>query len=281
MQVGIQGRSAEVSRQGKGAPVVLLHGSASSGAQWRSLTSLLADRHNVLAPDLIGYGSTPGWAARGGFSLAREASLVRGVLGALGEPAHLVGHSYGGAVALHIARAHPELLSSLTLIEPVAFHLLREGDAIDAQALREIEDIAGTLSRALARGDHSDGMGRFVDYWNGAGTWAASAEDKRRALMTHLGKIVLDFEATLNEPAGLEAMRRIAAPTLIVQGGCTTLPARCVCKMLEDAIPGATLRIVRSAGHMLPLTHRDEVNALVARHLLAWPGSAGAQALAA
>ena len=60
---------------------------------------------------------------------------------------------------------------------------------------------------------------------------------------------------------------KIALPTLLLQGGCTTLPSRCVCKRLRDALPAALFRVVQGAGHMLPLTHRDAVNALIAEHL--------------
>jgi pimeloyl-ACP methyl ester carboxylesterase len=262
--------------QGKGAPVVLLHASGSSGTQWRSLAARLATRYHVFAPDLIGYGSTPGWNGRGGFCLAHEAALVRGLLGGLGEPAHLIGHSYGGAVALQVARTRPELLRSLTVIEPVAFHLLRDGDAVDGAALREIEGVAAAVSHALEQNDRERGFGAFFDYWNGPGSWAAVPADKRPGLAATLDKVALDFVAALTEPAGLEDMADIAVPTQVLQGGCTTLPARCICKLLSAAIPGASLRIVRGAGHMLPLTHRDEVNALVAAHILACSGEAPA-----
>src|SRR5512138_3457520 len=101
-------------------PVILLHCSGSSGAQWRTLASTLEARHLVAAPDLIGYGSAAPWTGRAPFSLAQEAGPILSLIGTLGEPVHLVGHSYGGAVALHIALTRPELVRSLTLIEPAA-----------------------------------------------------------------------------------------------------------------------------------------------------------------
>jgi pimeloyl-ACP methyl ester carboxylesterase len=248
------------------SPVVLLHCSGSSGAQWRALAAQLGARHRVAAPDLIGYGSRAPW--RGGeFSLAREAAAVRSLLGRLGEPAHLVGHSYGGTVALHIARTRPELLGSLTLIEPSAFHLLRNGDATDAAALREIMAVAADAGAALAAGDHGDGFGRFVDYWSGPGSWTGMPAEKRAAFAPQLAKVALDFHAIFSEPAELEDVRDIALPTLVLQGGCTKLPSRRVCERLRRAMPEARFEIVPGAGHMLPLTHREPVNALIAAHI--------------
>jgi pimeloyl-ACP methyl ester carboxylesterase len=243
--------------------MVVLHCSGSSGAQWRALAAKLAGRYEVITPDLYGYGAGAPWAGRGDFSLAQEAAPIRSSLGRLGEPVHLVGHSYGGAVALHIARTRPEHVRSLALIEPSAFHLLRGGDAVDLAALAEITAVAAQATTALAGGDYLGGFGRFVDYWSGPGSWAAMPAERRVAFAPQLAKVALDFHALLDEPAELEDVQDIAVPTLLVQGGCTTLPSRCVCKRLREALPAAQFRVVQGAGHMLPVTHRDQVNSLI------------------
>lgn len=227
--------------------IVLLHCSGASGAQWRSLAARLDGRYRVLAPDLAHPGT-----------LAKEAAGVRSLIGRGGETVHLVGHSYGGAVALHVARTRPELVRTLTLIEPSAFHLLRDGDVIDAAALAEITAVAGDARASLAAGDDAAGYGRFVEYWTG---------EKRAMAVPPLARIVRDFDALLGEPAQLEDLCDIAAPTLLVQGGGTRLPSRCVCARLRTALPQAAFRVVQGAGHMLPLTHRDQVNTLIHAHL--------------
>jgi pimeloyl-ACP methyl ester carboxylesterase len=247
--------------------VILLHCSGSSGAQWRSLALRLAGRFRVLTPDLIGYGSAAPWAGRGEFCLAQEAAPIRGMIGMLEEPVHLVGHSYGGAVALHIARTRPDLLRSLTLVEPSAFHLLRGGDEFDQAALDEIGGVAAVARETLASGDYMRAFGHFVDYWSGPGAWAAMPAEKREQYAPQLHKVALDFHALLNEPADLEHVKDIDLPTLLVQGSGTTLAARSVCKRLREALPAAQFRVVQGAGHMAPVTHRDEVNRLIAAHL--------------
>ena len=62
-------------------------------------------------------------------------------------------------------------------------------------------------------------------------------------------------------------MRDLGLPTLIVQGGATRLPLRCICGLLRSAMPQAKFEVVPDAGHMLPITHRDRVNALIAAHI--------------
>jgi len=264
MRIDIYGTSVEFTQEGSGEPVILLHSSGSSGAQWRSLAECLSARYQVIAPDLYGYGRTADWGGRGIFCLAHEAALLRGLMERLDEPAHLVGHSYGGALAMHLARTGTEL-RSLALIEPVAFHLLR-GER-DAAAFREISGVAESVVGAIGCGDYAAGFGRFVDYWSGAGAWASMPAAKRDALVPRLAKVALDFHATLNEPARLEDFARLAVPMLIVQGGRTAAPTRRICERLACAVPGAKLEIVDGAGHMAPMTHRDAVNDLIVAHL--------------
>jgi pimeloyl-ACP methyl ester carboxylesterase len=255
----VSGSRVEYLEQGSGEPVVLLHSSGASGAQWRALAERLSTRYRVIAPDLYGYGATAHWPGRGVFSLAHEAEIVHAMLGRVGEPAHLVGHSYGGAVALYVARLRSDLLRSLTVIEPVAFHLLKDRS--------EIIEVAERIARALACGDYLGGFGSFTDYWSGAGSWDTVPAAKRDAMAARLAKVALDFHATLSEPARAEDFRMLALPTLLVKGTCSPLPTRRICELLSRVLPESQLATIEGAGHMAPLTHRERVNALIGAHL--------------
>src|SRR4051794_22500198 len=80
--------------------VVAFHSSAGAGRQWRKFGERLAPRFNVVAPDFHGCGSSDPWPGLRPFRLRDEAALVP-LLAARdgGSPVHLVGHSWGGAVA--------------------------------------------------------------------------------------------------------------------------------------------------------------------------------------
>jgi pimeloyl-ACP methyl ester carboxylesterase len=246
--------------EGYGEPVLLLHSSASSSAQWRWLAERLSDRYRVIAPDLHGYGGTPGWCGRGPFRLEHEAKLVTALLGRTGERAHLVGHSFGGAVALHVARTRPDLLATLTVIEPIAFHLSQREDIV---GYVEILDLVHRVTNALSSGDYFRGAAAFIDYWTGAGAWEALAAEKRSALAASMAKVALDFEASLHEPASLRDFASLALPTLVVQGSRSPRTTRRLCELLAQVLPDAELRTIEGAGHMAPLTHRDAVEQLV------------------
>ncbi len=102
-------------------PIVFLHGWALSDRTYRrSLRELARRGHTVLAPALPGFGATPPLAADA-TSLAAYASWLVEFLDASGvdEPVTLVGHSFGGAVAIKCAHDHPERVSRLVLVNSI------------------------------------------------------------------------------------------------------------------------------------------------------------------
>jgi pimeloyl-ACP methyl ester carboxylesterase len=257
------------SDTGAGEPVVMLHCTSASGSAWRSLAARLGEDFRAIATDQWGCGASAEWPGRKPFSLEHEAAPVIAILRSLGYRAHLVGHSYGGSVALRVAREAPELLKSLTLIEPSSFHMLRHPP--EAAALfAEISAIDETTAHACRIGDLWGGMGRFVDYWSGEGAWAAMPEPAQAKMAPRLAKVLLDFRALIHEPCGIEAYAAIALPTLLICGERTRAPSRRIVQMLAEALPQAQVETIPGAGHMSPLTHAAEVNEKIAAHLRAW-----------
>lgn len=252
------------------APAVLLHSSASTANQWRDLKALLESTRAVATPEQWGCGATPAWRGSGVFALAEEAAPLIELLEAADRPVHLAGHSYGGGVALHIARRRPELLCTLTLIEPTAFHLLKDGAGDDRAAYREIVSVAESIGLSLACGYRGDGMARFVDYWNGAGTWDGMSPGRQDVLVARVMKVPLDFRALLHEAAAAADFQSVAVPTLLVRGTESPRPAVRVAEVLSRTLPQCSTVCIAGAGHMVPLTHGPEVNPLirdfVARH---------------
>ncbi len=117
-----------VTEWGAGPCVVLIHGGTpQGGAVAFEAQRPLAERWRLILPDRPGHGATP---RDGREDFARDAELIAPLLDG---GAHLVGHSYGGMVALCIASDHPETVRSLTLIEPPAYTL-----AIDDPAVAEM-----------------------------------------------------------------------------------------------------------------------------------------------
>lgn len=253
---------------GAGVPVIALHGSAATSGQWRFLAGCLEGRFRVVAPDLPGYGRSEA-LEEGAPDLARVAARLVPLIDAAGEPVHLVGHSFGGAVALKIARAMPERVRSLTLIEPASFHLLRDGKAPDRRLHAEIMGVASDVRGFVHEGDPWNGMARFVDYWHGPGAWARSSDALRLTLAACIGQVDADFAAIAAEQETLDDCAAVAVPTLCVMGLESPAVSMRVTELVAEAIPGARLELVPDAGHMAPLTDPHVVDPMIRRHLLA------------
>jgi pimeloyl-ACP methyl ester carboxylesterase len=256
---------------GSGPAVVLLHGSASSRHQWRKLATQLSDRYRVLVPDLHGYGETilhdtapP--------RLSDELGIVRGLADHIGEPFHLVGHSFGGAIALGAARLVHEQLASLTLFEPAAFHFLR--DAGDTEAWSEIDDIAQQHMGYAWERKLEACADVMMGYWIGIPAWKAMPQEKRAAIIATMPKVAFEWRwITLIEDS-LARYARIDAPTLLLRGAHTRVPPRRVIDLLRNTLPNCRVEEIQGAGHMAPLTHPEIVNAVIQAHIDRHPAAA-------
>ena len=114
-EVVIHGHRVSFRRAGTGSALVLIHGITGSSRTWEDVIPPLAERHTVIAPDLLGHGESA--KPRGDYSLGAYASGVRDLLIALGiDKATVVGHSLGGGVAMQFAYQFPERVERLVLV---------------------------------------------------------------------------------------------------------------------------------------------------------------------
>src|SRR3954469_9527412 len=115
VEVRLHGHRVNFNIAGQGPPIVLIHGVAGRAAQWDETMLLLAERHTVIAPDLLGHGESA--KPRGDYSLGAFASGVRDLLIGLGlERTTIVGHSLGGGIAMQFAYQFPEHCERLVLV---------------------------------------------------------------------------------------------------------------------------------------------------------------------
>lgn len=171
--------------RGSGERVVCLHSSTSSGSQWRVLQETLAQQFEVMAVDLHGHGRSPAWPESASCALQLDAAAVAAAAGMGTRDVHLVGHSYGAAVALQIALRWPQRLRSLTLYEPVVFGRLRRAAPQD-DALDEIQEIAASVASLVLADCLEDAARVFVGYWGGVRAWAALDGAQQRAITARM-----------------------------------------------------------------------------------------------
>jgi pimeloyl-ACP methyl ester carboxylesterase len=246
--------------------VIALHCSGGGAGQWRSLGVALGECCEVITPEHYGCGSVGPWRGQHAFTLADEAARTLALIDAADRKVHLVGHSYGGGLALHVALARPKRIASLTLYEPSAFHLLKQFE-LGANAFDEIRDKAYAIASGVVSGDYRGAAMTFVDYWNGEGAFAALRPAVRDALIGWMQVAPLHFNALFKEPALAADYAVLRAPVLAIRGEHAPAPTRIIAGMMPSLFPMAELEVVDGAGHMGPLTHADPVNSLIVAHI--------------
>lgn len=248
---------------GAGPSVVCLHSSGSSSSQWRRLIEDQQASHRLVAFDFHGHGRSPGFAGAA-YELRTESEAVLQALLPSIAPIHLVGHSYGGAVALDLAVRHPERFASVTVFEPVLFALLDP----DSAEFREITSVGRSIVRAARAGEFRMASAAFIDYWNGPGSWSGLAAENQDRVSARIGPVARHFEALFADPLPFDRMRRLRVPTLVLVGDQSPAPPRAVSRCL-GALPFVTVETLPGVGHMGPITHPEHVNPRIARHLRA------------
>lgn len=251
-----------VREAGSGPAVVLIHAGGSNSGQWRALTERLAGRFRVLACDLSGAGRSPAFPPDLPYTLDEEVRFLEPVFERAGEAFHLVGHSYGGAVALKAALRHRRRLRSLALFEPVLFSLLVAA-APRSDATREILAIADSTTDLARRGELEAAAREFVDYWFGAGRWDAMREEARAPVRAGMSRAGVRWRALLEDRAPLAELQRIDVPTLFLMAENSRPPARAVSELLIRALPHARSVEIGGVGHMAPLFDAERVNPLI------------------
>ncbi len=237
-----------------GERVICLHSSGFSSRQWKRLADLLAPDHRVLLPDLIGYGASSPLPEGTPFHFHDD---VAALLPLLDEPAHLVAHSYGGLLALHLALARPAMVRSLALYEPVAFGILDEPSDADARAaMLEVRPYDG-----------EPWLERFVDWWQGAGAWAQLAPEARAGFIAVGWKTYCEVSTLVLDPTDRARFATIAAPAHLFGGARSPLTEQRMMAKLAQVLPHATRVTFPDMGHLGPITHAAIVNAAIAAAL--------------
>jgi pimeloyl-ACP methyl ester carboxylesterase len=247
--------------------VIALHCSLGSGRQWARLADELGGSYRLIAPDISGYGDNRGSIILP-MTLADEVACLRERIDQAEGPLHLVGHSYGGAIAFKLATASPfaSRVRSLTLIEPVLPTLLAESGA-DRRLHELFAQFARRIQVDLWKELPMEAIDKFMSFWNGSAPAEKLAPEARLRMIAHAEKLAFDFRAVLSEENVGAAAAKIRVPTLLFSGGLSPYLTQRIVGRLASVIAGADARHLPAAGHMLPVSHGRLINPEIARHI--------------
>lgn len=222
---------------------------------WRGLGQVLGDDLTLVAFDLPGHGRSGDWDGKCDLHrLSTDAALRY-----LTEPMDVIGHSFGATVALRLAVEHPDLVRTLTLIEPVFFAAALQ----DAPDVVEAHDAkAAPCFEALERSDATLAARLFNRFWGDGTRWEDMPDATRHYLADRMHIVPGQATAIIEDNAGLMApgaLDKAAMPVLLIQGENTADVIDAIHASLATRLPDARRVWIKGAGHMAPLTHPWQV----------------------
>jgi pimeloyl-ACP methyl ester carboxylesterase len=260
-----------------GTPAVYVHGLGGSATNWTDLAALLATRAAGAAVDLPGFGLSQPLASRD-YSPAGHADALLCFLAGRGRPVHLLGNSFGGAVALSVAARRPELVRTLTLVSPAMPDLRPDPRRVsDPKLLLSLLPVIGKRARAeLAAMDPRTRAEQVVRLCFGdpelapehrlaeaAAEYAARERlEWAREAAERTGKaMVLGW---LRGESLWSVAARVQAPTLVVWGDRDRLVAPRLARRTAAALRRSRLLVLPGVGHVAQMEAAETVARAVA-----------------
>ena len=240
-------------------PALALHCMLASASYWGPIAKRLGGQIDLKGFDMPGHGRSGEWQP-GADDPDFHTAVTRIAASFITRPLDLIGHSLGATVALRLAVAAPDAVRSLTLIEPVLFAAAPEA----AQQARDRE-----MSELMALGHRADATRRFVDAW-GAQPYDDLTPEIQEQMLDRIdlvqatGPTLTEDRARILRPGGLES---IAAPVLLISGERSPAVIHHIADALAARLPDVGRANVPEAGHMLPITHPDQVAGLIGVNL--------------
>lgn len=255
-----------VMGQGAERKVLALHCSLAHAGVWMGLASKL-EGVEVHAPDLPGHGYSGDWDGASdlhALSTGVAAGMLEALVAKAGGPIDVMGHSFGGTVALRLAQDYPQYVRSLVLIEPVLFALARQN------AIWREQEAANLQIETLLAEDPFLAAKAFHAIWGNGESLEAMAPRARDYIIDRMHLVTAQTAVLVDDVAGLTRPQKMAAlqmPVLLLEGGASPGVVAVIQEQLKRFLPKATRHCLQDARHMLPITHYKDLAPLIAAHL--------------
>ena len=260
-KITVNGLSLSYLERGSGPLVILIHGSVSDYREWEKQIGALAKHYRVVAYSRRFHWPNATPAKDADASVERQVDDLAALLRALGStPAHIIGHSFGGAVALNFALRYPELVRTLVLVEPAVSSVLADTPE-NTEARKEGQAIRAKMKEAFDSGDAQRIVRTYADHV-APGEFEKATTETREMLMANVHAFQLDFTAP-RPVLSCDDARRISAPVLVLSGDRSPLGLQRIAEATSNCIPKAGFIKIAGGTHWVQHDHPEEFNAAV------------------
>lgn len=232
----------------------LLHCTMAHSGAWKGVITRLSDICDMVAMDLPAHGRSGAWDRSTTWQTQSTGMAVE-LLEKIGAPADLIGHSFGATVALRIAVERPDLVRSLTLIDPVFFSAAKDAGR---QEFTDHMNLHHDFHDLLEAKDYRGAAKKFSEMWEGGIPWDDLPEGVRTYQEERIMMIPAGGESLLGEGPDYIPLSRLAAitvPVLLIEGEKTDPVISAVQETLDRVLPDSQRVVIKGAGHMVPISH--------------------------
>lgn len=229
---------------GAGMPLILVHGTSGSAKRWAVVLPALEQHFSVYAVDRRGYGESED---SDNYALEREVEDIVAVVDSIGEPAHLLGHSFGALCVLEAALLTPNL-HKLILYEPAiplpGLPIYAEGVIDRLQALLGAGDREGVLTtlfrEVVMMPPHE------IEALKSSPTWPVRVASAHNAVREARAEEHYEFKA--------ERFKDLHTPTLLLQGGDSPSFLKTITEAINAALPNSRIAVMPGQQHIAMTT---------------------------
>jgi pimeloyl-ACP methyl ester carboxylesterase len=263
--IDIDGTGLYYEEAGAGEPVVFVHGNWSDHSTWGPTVPELQESVRAIVYDRRGFGRSQRTRER--LTRRLHEDDLAAVIEALGpSPAHVVGNSYGGSIALGLAARRPELFRSLVVHEPPLMAVVGNDPAARA-AIAQTQASLGAVVERVEACDLAGGAEQFVnEVALGPGGWATLPERIQQTMIFNASATVEEMRDPGLAGVDLDSLAEIDVPILITEGDRSPAWFHGIVDRLGETVGAARLATIPGAAHGPHATHPAEFAALVTAH---------------
>ena len=244
---------------------LMIHCSLAQTGIWAGMAPGLSDAFSMTAFDLPGHGQSGDWDNRG--EMSAVCTDIAADFAAEHAPMDVIGHSFGGVVALKLAIQRPDLVRSLVMIEPVFFAAgLRTRPEACAEHLAE----QCAFEAAMKAGDLEKAARGFIGAWGGGRPWETFSTEQQARIARQMPLIAAVGPALYSDVGGMldaGVLEAVDIPALLLEGSKAPAIIPAITEALAVRLPRARRAVIGGAGHMSVATHPDEVSTEVLQFL--------------
>ena len=248
-------------RDGNKPSIIILCSTGLDSRQWKDVFELLSDRRLIIL-HYLGYHPSEKWNNENPPDINIDYLAAELLLTNESGSVDLLGHSYGGFIALKLAVKYPKKIRKIALHEPIAWGCLDYTEKDDLK-----DDFGNVVETFFTEGlSIEDFLEDFVDYWNEPGTWENMSESRKDNWRVLQPKILAEVRLLCYDKTPPEYWKKVNSPVFITVSRETPPHQFEVCQILCSLIPNVSLKYV-PGGHMGILTRSKIVLPLLTKWL--------------